>query len=280
MNDIIEYKSQPPATANEVIAQVGAIQSIMKQVMVKDVHFGIIPGTKKNTLYKPGSDMLLTAFHIAIDPEIEDLSTMTEIRYRIRCKGVHMGTGNLIGVGLGECSSNEEKYKWVKATEKQFQTTSPDRKRIKYGEKWNQQARMKEAYEIKQVLAEPSDIANTILKMAKKRAQIDMTLTALAASDVFERPDGAPPATRPAPQQQSKPQAQTQRSAPNVPDFEESTVSDDDTGELNLGVVRTKMSKTGLRDIDLWAALEVASWGEVTGEKLNQAMQWIEENQP
>jgi hypothetical protein len=33
----------------------------------------------------------------------------------------------------------------------------------------------------------PADVANTILKMAKKRAQIDMTLTATAASDVFEQ---------------------------------------------------------------------------------------------
>src|SRR5690606_20296729 len=41
------------------------------------------------------------------------------------------------------------------------------------------------AFAVKQVRTDPADVANTVLKMAKKRAQIDMTLTALAASDIF-----------------------------------------------------------------------------------------------
>jgi hypothetical protein len=36
-----------------------------------------------------------------------------------------------------------------------------------------------------QIRTEPADVANTVLKMAKKRAQIDLTLTATAASDIF-----------------------------------------------------------------------------------------------
>jgi hypothetical protein len=36
-----------------------------------------------------------------------------------------------------------------------------------------------------EVRVDPADVANTVLKMAKKRAQIDMTLTATAASDIF-----------------------------------------------------------------------------------------------
>ena len=38
---------------------------------------------------------------------------------------------------------------------------------------------------MQQVRTNPADIANTVLKMAKKRAQIDLTLTATAASDCF-----------------------------------------------------------------------------------------------
>jgi hypothetical protein len=37
----------------------------------------------------------------------------------------------------------------------------------------------------KQVRTNPADVANTILKMAKKRAQVDAVITATAASDIF-----------------------------------------------------------------------------------------------
>jgi hypothetical protein len=39
----------------------------------------------------------------------------------------------------------------------------------------------------KQVRTVPDDLGNTVLKMAKKRAQIDMTLTALGVSDLFNQ---------------------------------------------------------------------------------------------
>ena len=42
-------------------------------------------------------------------------------------------------------------------------------------------------YQSKQVRTVPDDLGNTVLKMAKKRAQIDMTLTALGVSDLFNQ---------------------------------------------------------------------------------------------
>jgi hypothetical protein len=88
----------------------------------------------------------------------------------------------LIGVGIGECSSDEEKYKWRKPVcDEEFNETPEDRKRIAWKKYQNN------TYQQKQVRTNPADVANTILKMAKKRAQIDMTLTATAASDVFDQ---------------------------------------------------------------------------------------------
>jgi hypothetical protein len=95
-----------------------------------------------------------------------------------------MGTGNLMGVGVGEASSNEEKYKWRKPVcNEEYDETPEDRRR----EKWFHGKDGKPNYKAKQIRTNPSDVANTILKMAKKRAQIDMTLTATAASDVFDQ---------------------------------------------------------------------------------------------
>lgn len=186
MDNAVAVYEAMPLTAAQVKAQVQRIQEVMAAVMQKDVHYGIIPGTQKPTLYKPGSEKILSTFRIAAHPkEIEDLSTHDEIRYRVKVFGVAMENDQvLFGVGVGECSSNEEKYKWRRPVcDGEFNDTPDDRKRLK----WVKGYDGKPDYQIKQVRTNPSDVANTILKMAKKRAQIDMTLTATGASDVFDQ---------------------------------------------------------------------------------------------
>lgn len=182
-NEVIEY--QRPLTAVQVKANVQLIQQVMESVMIKDVHFGTIPGTPKPTLYKAGSEKILSTFRIAAYPkEIEDLSNYDEIRYRVKVHGLSMVDGSLIGVGIGECSSSEEKYKWRKPVcDQEYDETPEDRKRLKWVKGYGD----KPPYQQKQIRTNPSDVANTVLKMAKKRGQIDMTLTATGASDVFDQ---------------------------------------------------------------------------------------------
>lgn len=166
----------------DVVSRVMRIQEIMQAVMKKDVHFGTIPGTPKPTLYKPGAELLLMTFRIAPTPsEIEDLSTPDEIRYRVTVRGTNQVSGEIVGEMVGECSSNEEKYRWRKPVcEEEFTETPEDRRREKWAKGSNGVA-----YKQKQVRTSPADVANTILKMATKRALIAMTLVSLAASDIF-----------------------------------------------------------------------------------------------
>lgn len=174
----LELAPTTPATAAEIRAQVNLIQEVMRAVMKEGTHYGTIPGTPKPTLYKAGSEKILSTFRIGCDPEVEDLSIPgEEARFRVRAKAVSQVTGVFLGAGVGECSSSEEKYRWRGIVhEKEWIATPEDRRRIKY---------TRDGDEIKQVRTHPSDVANTILKMAKKRAQIDVTLTVTAASDVF-----------------------------------------------------------------------------------------------
>ncbi len=171
-----------PSTAAEIRAQVNLIQEVMKAVMKEGVHFGTIPGTPKPTLYKPGSEKILSTFHIAIEPIVTDLSIPgDEARFRVETRATHQATGVYLGSGTGEASSHEEKYKWRKAVcDEEWNETPEDKRR----EVWKRGEGGK-PYQIKQVRTHPADIANTILKMAKKRSQIDVTLTVTAASDVF-----------------------------------------------------------------------------------------------
>lgn len=175
-----------PMTRDDLLAHTKLVQEVMEAVMVEGVHYGIVPGTPKPSLWKPGAEKLCVVFRIGDTYRIEDLSGvdatgMEYVRYRIVCTGTHQPTGTFIDEGLGEASSNEKKYKWIKAYDREWDATPENRRRVVYG--WNNDSR--EEYETKQVRAECADIANTILKMAGKRAKIAMTINATACGDIF-----------------------------------------------------------------------------------------------
>lgn len=173
MNDVVLFQEQR-LSATQIRAHVDLVKEVMAGLMKKDIHYGTIPGTQKPTLFKPGAELLAATFRIAVSYVIEDLSGREFARYRVTATGTHQITGITLGAGIGECSSLEEKFKWRKAYDQEFNATQEDRRRLKYGK-----------YIVKQVLAEHADLANTVLKMACKRAQVAMTLSVTAASDIF-----------------------------------------------------------------------------------------------
>lgn len=165
----------------DVVQQAMVIQEVMKAVMKENVHYGVIPGTDKPTLYKAGAEKLCLTFHIADRYVVEDLSTGPDaIRYRVTCIGSHQHTGTELGQGIGEAQTGEEKYRWRKAVcKEEFEATPANLRRIKFGKKSGG------FYTVEQVRTEPADMANTVLKMAAKRAKMAMVLNVLAASDAF-----------------------------------------------------------------------------------------------
>lgn len=181
--DSIEQNFQVPMTKQDVVNQVRLIQEILKNVMIEGVHYGKpFPSSDEKSLLKPGAEMILSTFRIAVDPIIEDLSEGDKIAYRVTVRCTHQGSGNYLGSGIGSCSSYETKYRWRKAVnDQEWNDASPDKRRIKHS---NYKGK---AYTTKQVHQDPYDIENTILKMAKKRAMVDASLTITAASDIFHR---------------------------------------------------------------------------------------------
>lgn len=189
MNEIIEQRREVAGlsaaqttqySAIEIRQRVNLVQEVMRNIMIKDTHYGVIPGTKKPSLYKPGAEVLCVTFRIADKYVIEDLSAEGIARYRVRCIGEHQVTGDVLGEGVGECSSHEEKYKWRRAIcQEEFNLTPENMRRIKFSQ-WQGKIDKQP-----QVRTEASDQANTVLKMACKRAKIAMTLNVTAASDIF-----------------------------------------------------------------------------------------------
>jgi hypothetical protein len=205
-----------PLTSQQLIARLRVIQDVMTAVMKPDQDFGIIPGTDKPTLYKPGAEKLCVTFRLApADPLIETIPTLSgAVRYRARVP-IHAHDGTLVAVGLGECSTGEEKYAWRRPVHpSEFQSAPEDQKRQKWtreGELWDQ------------VRVDPENVANTVLKMAHKRAYVHGVIMATAAGAIFTQdiedlPEGLdgdgvkrPAAAAPKPVQQPK---RHDRSAP------------------------------------------------------------------
>lgn len=163
----------------DVKARLDAILDIVNHAMKEKVDYGQIPGTDKPSLWQAGADKLCVAFQIA--PKIrttDDIGFGNEVKaYRVVVYGVHQPTGLELGEGAGECSSAEEKYAFrYSVHENEWNATPEDRKRLKY---------KRDGSTIKQIRTNPADVANTVLKMAVKRAKIAMVLAVTGAAAIF-----------------------------------------------------------------------------------------------
>lgn len=182
MGDIVKMDEHEGGSIERIIDNRATIKDVLERVLVKKVDYGTIPGCgDKFTLLKPGAEKILSVFNIAVTVKsIEDLSTGDAVKYHVILAAVS-NDGRELGTGVGSCSSSETKYKWRKAvSNEEFEATRETHKRIKYGKSYN----------ANQVRTEPADMDNTILKMAKKRAMVDLTLTVTAASDMFTQDIG------------------------------------------------------------------------------------------
>lgn len=270
MNDVVRFEQRLPQTAASMRTHVNLIQEVMAAVMKDGTHYGKIPGTPKPSLWKPGAEVLGATFHIATSYRVEDLSGEDFIRYRVSCIGTHQQSGVVLGEGMGECSSLEEKYKWRRAvSRKEFENTADDRKRVKYGKD----------YETQQVRADCADQANTILKMACKRAQVAMILNVTAASDIFTQDiEDLPPELRPGDDDAGEPQREARTvEQPRGKATSSDAVKTEGLTEGAKTTLKRNLERAGRTEKDLEAAgfpaIDAMPFG-----RFNEAMDWVKKN--
>lgn len=203
----IAVQSQMPIEAwspKEVMAQVNAIQELMKAGMTENEHWGKVPGCgDKPTLLKPGAEKLCLMFRLA--PHFEIKQTDLGNGHReivVTCTLNHINTGKFWGQGVGSCSTMESKYRYrtgvgentlVKVPKEYWDKRRVDPKGAQeiIGGKGYTTKKGDDGlwwiYEKVDKVDNPdiADVYNTVLKIAKKRALVDATLTATAASDIF-----------------------------------------------------------------------------------------------
>jgi len=178
---------RPEMSPIDVKNQVNLIQEVMRSVMIKDEHYGIIPGCgSKPTLLKAGAEKLMLTFRLSPMFEIEQ--TILENghkEYKVITTLRHIQSEKVIGQGVGSCSTLESKYRYrmTATTKKPTKEEAEELKRQGLG-KWRKTGDFWAWYE-KTENQNHADNYNTVLKIAKKRSLVDAVLTATAASDIF-----------------------------------------------------------------------------------------------
>lgn len=184
---------------NELKARAGMVADIKRQIMQKDVHYGVVPGCgTKPTLLKNGAELLCMAFKLAPDAKVEIADLGNGHReYTVTTTLTSIVTGTPIATGLGSCSTMESKYRY-RGTEL-VPTGKPvpsaywkDRDQALLGGKnfvakkdENGSWRIFQKGDRKVENPDIADVYNTVLKMASKRSLVDATLKATGGSCEF-----------------------------------------------------------------------------------------------
>lgn len=260
-----------PMSAKQLQQQIALVQEVVNGVMKDEVHYGNIPGTQGKALFKAGAEMLLATFRIAIEPEVHMMDVPEgEIGYRVFCRGIHIGSGMPVGTGLGECSTLEEKFRWQAALcDEQYNEAEPEARRRKWVKDFqNNQYRGVKA--IDQVRRDPGDVANTILKMAKKRAEVDLCLTALAVSDLFMQPRGNGNGG-------NKPRYQDRKRTPppQAAAEPEKDVSDFKIGDAQFRIIRARLQGADMEEQDLLDAFSKKELSDFTFDDFSKVLEYI-----
>lgn len=229
MNEVMTIDHNLPLTAGDVRKQVNLIQEVMRDVMKKDSHFGLVPGCgDKPTLLQPGAQKLLMTFRLVADPEMT-IIPMERGHREVRCKvKIYSQAGVFLGAGVGTCSTMEGKYRYrtgpVEFTDKpvpklywDIRNSDPVKAKALLGEgmipKKNEAGLWVCARQGEKVEHDnPADYYNTVEKMSYKRGLVSAVLTVTAASDIFTQDIEDMPEVIPQPAQ--KPVEQTAQAKP------------------------------------------------------------------
>ncbi|MGE5796179.1 MAG: hypothetical protein ACM34N_05305 [Ignavibacteria bacterium] len=195
----------------EIVSRQKKILEIQKNLMREGVHFGKTPGTDKKCLFKPGAEILQTAFMLACIAEPENIQVVdmpnNHREVRVYTKIIHYPTGMVLGVGFGSCSTMEKKYRYRKQSqdENTGKYVPKEYWDLKKAERFDEaiQAIGGKGFSVKKIdnswmivkkgnetLIENPDIAdcyNTVLKMAKKRADVCAVIAATGCSDIYNQ---------------------------------------------------------------------------------------------
>lgn len=126
------------------------LQNFIKFMMVPNIDYGFVPGCAKPMLFKSGAEKLCDIYGLTKQVEVARRVEDWEqgvFHYEVKVTLINKKTGHIEAEGVGCCNNKEKKF------------ASQD----------------------------PFSIVNSILKMAKKRAIVDATLSVTRTSGIFSQ---------------------------------------------------------------------------------------------
>lgn len=222
LDRIVEQQAQvasrymPVMDTAQVLKRMKAIKDLKELVLVEGVDYGVIPGTDKPVLLKPGAEKICSFFgyvpDIQVVAEIEDWrgerygEPLFYYRYRVSL----LKDGAAVGQGEGSANTWEAKYRYRLAGRKCPKCARENIRPSKQDGGWYCWAKTggcgaqfvqgDKSIESQEVGRVPNpdfaDVINTVQKMGQKRAYIAATLSATGASQWFTQDlEDAPDAT-------------------------------------------------------------------------------------
>ena len=145
-NSLSIIESVDIGAVQSTLTKINQFQAVVQNTLKKNHDYGVIPGTPKPTLLKPGAEKIQMLLGVTSEYDVIERVQDYEkgfFAFTVRC--IVYKNGMKITEGVGHCNTKEKKY----------------------------------------INQDPYTLANTCLKMAKKRAQIDATLTLASLSEIF-----------------------------------------------------------------------------------------------
>ncbi|WP_174520718.1 hypothetical protein [Alicyclobacillus shizuokensis] len=153
INSLSLIENMDVSRVAETMNKIAQFQTVVQKTLKAKHDYGVIPGTEKPTLLKPGAEKILMLMGLSSSYEVVDKVQDYDggfFAFTVRC--LLSRNGLLITEGVGHANTREKRY-----TSHKEGKSPPD----------------------------PYTLANTVLKMAKKRALVDAALTVASLSDIF-----------------------------------------------------------------------------------------------
>lgn len=152
------------------------LHALIQNMLKKDYDYGVIPGTNKPTLLKPGAEKICMVF--GLTPKYDMIHNIENhqdnfFSYSFKCS--LLKNDMLVAEGVGSCNSKEKKYRYILVNNLVSNYSGESEKvQDRYGN-------IKYRIENNEIF----NSINTILKMAKKRAFVDAILQVASLSEMF-----------------------------------------------------------------------------------------------
>lgn len=103
--------------AKRQMAAIAEFQLLVRQTLKEGHDYGVIPGTPKPTLLKPGAEKIIKLLNLSEDYEIIEKTEVWDdeapfFRYLIKCTLRDIATGTFVSAVIAETNSKESKWRW------------------------------------------------------------------------------------------------------------------------------------------------------------------------